>query len=75
MKYCILRSSIKLRNAIRHRLKERGSSDNAMCVKLGIPRQNFHNFMKGDYTTLSQTTVLKICKELGIVVDLQVTLI
>lgn len=65
-KYCIVRSSIKLRTAIRHRLKERGLTDYGLCKKLGIPRTNFSNFMKGDSKTISQYNVLRIAEELGI---------
>jgi len=72
-KYCIVRSSIKLRNAIRHRIKERGLTDYKLCQKLGIPRSNFSNFMSGDSKVLSQYTVLRIAEELGINIDIQVT--
>lgn len=72
-KYCIVRSSVKLRMAIRHRLKERGLTDYKLCQKLGIPRSNFSNFMSGDSKVLSQYSVLRIAEELGIdiVIDIK----
>jgi len=74
-RYCLVRSSVKLRVAINHRLKEKGLTAYKLCQKLNIPRSNFSNFMKGDHKTLSQRTVLEIAKELGIQIDVQITFI
>ena len=72
-KYCIVRSSVKLRVAIRHRIKERGISDYSLCKKLGIPRTNFSNFMKGNSKAISQYNVLRLTEELGINIDITIT--
>ena len=71
-RYCILRHSTKVREAILYRLKISGRSRNELCVKLGISPSAFHQYLFSKPTALSQFSVMKILKELQIEVSLKI---
>jgi hypothetical protein len=71
-RYCILRHSTKVREAILHRLKTSGRSRNEVCTKLEINPSAFHQYLFSKPTALSQFTLLQILNELKIDVTLNI---
>jgi predicted XRE-type DNA-binding protein len=73
--YCYLRGSVKIRNAILHRIKERKITQASIAKTVEIPPQRLNNYLKGEHKAISQHKLFAIAKELGIEIDINVKFI
>lgn len=57
-----------MRNKLRKRIQDLGVSQRQVCAALGVPDQNFSNFLNG-HRSYSYKRFIKLLKVLGLTVD------
>jgi hypothetical protein len=71
-KYCILRDNETLRLAVTQTLKRHDLT--AICREMGMNRISVYEWLNGrNARRLRQYDIIKLCKKIGIVIDLKIT--
>lgn len=72
--WCFLRSSPKLRAAIKFRMEQMGIRSQDVAKGAGINNTRLSSYLNGMHKPLTQYQLIQLCKFLGLEVDLQVTI-
>ena len=72
--WCFIRSSFKLRSAIKLRMNELGVGTNELARRAEVPKSKVSRYLNNKDASLSQAQLIKVAEVLGLRVTLNVTL-
>ena len=72
--WCFLRTSQKLRAAVRFKLQEKGNPWNHIESTLGIRRYRISSYLNGMDLPMTQYDLIRLCNYLGLKVDIDVSI-